>query len=270
MVTLSAMLVWALISRGIAVRNEDEARQLNYDANIHLAQAAFAAGNLKNGHAALDEPVPSPDAPEQKDRRDFEWYYLWVLNHPARATLADHSDDIKSVAFSPDSQMLATAGKDHRVILWNVQTHQKIATLNGHTDALQSVTFSPDNKMIATGSVDRTVKLWDVQTRQERATLAGHIHAVWSVVFAPNGKMLASGSGDQTVKLWNVETRQEITTLGQGSGAAWSVAFSKNGRLLATGHENGAARILGCSNPETTRDADGSHRRCAIRSVYTG
>jgi WD40 repeat protein len=66
------------------------------------------------------------------------------------------------VAFSPDGKILASAGDDQTVILWDVASGKELATLEGHSDWISDVTFSPDSKLMATASEDKTVKLWNV------------------------------------------------------------------------------------------------------------
>jgi WD40 repeat protein len=126
-------------------------------------------------------------------------------------TLKGHSNEVNSLAFSPDGKTIASASKDNTVKLWDRATGQEIITLpseryanNGHSNWVWWVSFSPDGKIIATASADHTVKLWDRATGQEIITLNGHSNAVHSAVFSPDGRTIASGSADKTVKLWNL------------------------------------------------------------------
>ena len=139
--------------------------------------------------------------------------------HTNIATL-EHTDDVLSVAFSPDGTTLAS-GLYSTVELWDVETHTNIATLKGHRGDVLSVAFSPDGTTLAsTGLRDKTVKLWDVETHTNIATLEGHTDGVLSVAFSPDGTLLASGSrrNESTVKLWDVETRTNIATLAGHKG----------------------------------------------------
>jgi WD40 repeat protein len=97
-----------------------------------------------------------------------------------------------SVAFSPDGQRLATAGRDRTVKVWDAATGQEARTLQGHTGAVTSVAFSPDGKRLASAGQDQTVKVWDAATGQEVLTLQGHGTVVASVAFSPDGHWLAA------------------------------------------------------------------------------
>ncbi|SLM37979.1 g-protein beta wd-40 repeats containing, partial [Lasallia pustulata] len=86
-------------------------------------------------------------------------------------TLEGHSDQVNSVAFSPDGKQLASGSDDETVRIWDVAMGATLQTLEGHSDQVNSVAFSPDGKQLASGSDDETVRLWDVPTGPTRHTL---------------------------------------------------------------------------------------------------
>ncbi len=108
--------------------------------------------------------------------------------------LAGHSDQVNSVAFSPDGRYALTGSMDRTAILWDVASGTALHTLAGHADQVYSVAFSPDGRYALTGSFDHTAILWDVASGTTLHALAGHTDAVVSAAFSPDS---LTGSGTE-------------------------------------------------------------------------
>jgi WD40 repeat protein len=136
--------------------------------------------------------------------------------------LTSHSDNVSSVAFSPDGTLLASGSWDYTIKLWRVSDGSVVRTMLGHTDPVWSVAFSPDGTLLASGSWDNTIKLWQVSDGTEVRTLTGHSSGVASVAFSPDGAELASGSFDGTLRLWKVSDGSLVYTFDQETGSGVS------------------------------------------------
>jgi WD40 repeat protein len=70
----------------------------------------------------------------------------------------------RRMAFSPSGAILAAAGVNNTICLWEVATGQELATLSGHWGPIVSLGFAPDGKTLASGSEDTTALVWDLST----------------------------------------------------------------------------------------------------------
>ena len=119
---------------------------------------------------------------------------------------------MRSIAWSPDGNTIASGNHDGTIKLWD-NKGEKLKTLKGHNNDVVSVAFNPDKKTNASASKDRTVKLWNFGGEikpekfyaEELQTLNGHKKEVASVSFSADGKTLVSTSDDKTQILWNLE-----------------------------------------------------------------
>ena len=135
---------------------------------------------------------------------------IWnVQSREQIATLEGHTDDVNSVAFSPDGKYIVSGSVDGTTGLWNVQSKKQIALLKGTNRfgfawSVNSVAFSADGKYIVSGDDNGIVCLWNVQSKKEIANLEVHGTSITSVAFSPDGKYIVSGGTDTTVRLCDV------------------------------------------------------------------
>src|SRR5262249_5226589 len=102
-------------------------------------------------------------------------------------------------AVSPDRKLVAAAGQDKLVRLWDADKGTEVRVLRGHAGDVSAVAFTPDGKRILTGGDDKTVRLWDAASGAEIISLSGHTHRVWSIAVSAAGKHAFSASFDKTV-----------------------------------------------------------------------
>jgi WD40 repeat protein len=163
---------------------------------------------------------------------------------------------VRSMAFSPIGQILATGGPDGTTRLWDLQdptaAPQLLSGQEGEGPVI-SVAFSPDGQHLASTSPDAT-RLWDLSDPSNPIVLPSLDEGqgwVQSVAFSPDGKTLATGSYG-AVRLWDVHdvTAEPVALPGQeGKGWIKDLAFTPDGLTLAGVGEDGAVRFW---NPHNT------------------
>ena len=158
-----------------------------------------------------------------------------------RGRASGPKSSVTSLAFKPNSYVLASGDGDHTIRIWDVGDRDNlrhVRTLQGHTSYVQSVAWSPDGRTLASASEDGTVRLWNPNNGINIAVLRGHTEAIWSVAWSPDGRILASGSNDHTVRLWDPDTHSTLRVLRGHTSRVMSLAFHPNGQTLASGGDN--------------------------------
>ena len=153
--------------------------------------------------------------------------------------LHGHTGAVRQVAVSPDSLLVASAGTEETIRVWDILDGHTIFTLTGHNSPVNSVDFSPEDSsyLLASGGSDGTIRLWewtDNQDPPEVTILARRSTPVRTVAFSPSGRELAVGGEDGVVRVFDLLTRRVIHTLDACSGIVTDLAFSADGTTLAS------------------------------------
>ena len=160
-----------------------------------------------------------------------------------------HKGAVTSVSFSPNRQILATAGIDDRVRIWNL-SGQKIAEWKALQQSVNMVNFSPNGKFLATAGRDSTVKLWN-WSGKNISQLTGIQGSVTSISFSPEGKLLAAAGIDSKAAIWKLSKLPKLISssvqIPGHNGVVRSVNFSPRGDFLTTLDGQSTVRIWNLS-----------------------
>jgi RNA polymerase sigma factor (sigma-70 family) len=168
-------------------------------------------------------PPPRPDPPLSQPRR-FE----------------GHQGPVNGITFSPDGKLLASAGEDQIIHLWNVANGRITRSFRGHGQGIRQVAFSADQKVLVSAG-GNTVRIWDLAVGRELSCFK-HDHEVASLAISPDGKLFASAEGKgavANVNLWSLDAgkqtrrwRSQVDRAGD-NGIDLAVAFAPDGKSLA-------------------------------------
>jgi WD40 repeat protein len=175
---------------------------------------------------------------------------------------------VSAVAFSPDGKLLAAAGHNGTVWLWDTSNWDEVGRWQGPAGTgYGSILFLPGGQggeagrpgdLLATGSRSGRIDLWDVTTRTLARQLHGHIALAPFMAVSADGRTLATASCDCSIKLWDTGTGRELRTLCREESWMCSLAFSPDGNTLASGGISGVLRLWEAS-PKS--DSSAAERR---------
>ena len=158
-----------------------------------------------------------------------------------------HYGAVHSATFSADGQVIASAGADGTIRLWQFDpASAKLAPLKmltGHTGLVRSVAFSPDGRTIVSSGDDNTIRIWDRTIGQLQLTLRGHSGPVTSVVFSPDGHSILSTSTDTTLRLWDPSSGVELRNFLGHSQAVRTAQFSPDGKSIVSASGDDTVRL---------------------------
>lgn len=168
---------------------------------------------------------------------------------------------IHSVVFSPHGNLIATAGAEHGVQVWDVITGGNVASLGDHLSTSLIARFSPSGAFLAAAFEGGTVTVWDPKVGREHLKHEGcHSEPITCLEFSMNCALLASGSRDNAIQVWSMETAQALYRLATHEGPVTSLVFSSDSQRLVSGAEDNLVIIWDMSTGKLVRGMMG-HRQ---------
>ncbi|XP_010522422.1 PREDICTED: transcriptional corepressor LEUNIG_HOMOLOG isoform X2 [Tarenaya hassleriana] len=140
--------------------------------------------------------------------------------------------------FSTDGKLLASAGHDKKVFIWNMETLQTECTPEEHAHIITDVRFRPNSTQLATSSFDKTIKIWDAsEPGYYIRTIGGHTQPVMSLDFHPKKtELFCSCDSNNDIRFWNINTYSCVHV---SKGASTQVRFQPRiGHLLAAASDS--------------------------------
>jgi WD40 repeat protein len=161
-------------------------------------------------------------------------------------TLEGHAGHINSVAFSPDSRMIAGGDSEGNIKLWDTANGQWIRTLNSYHNT-DWIAFSPDGRTLASsgGSSGNSLLLWDTVSASQLHVLAYNSGFIGQAAFSRDGRILAAsvgnkGTADHALRLWDPNSGNELRRFPDYE----LPVFSPDGKLVAAENKSHSISLL--------------------------
>jgi WD40 repeat protein len=191
-------------------------------------------------------------------------------------TLTGHRGPVRSVAFSPQGDRLATADAEGGLKVWEaasglgVIAFGHIAPGGAATQSVQKVAFTTAGSLVS-ASADSTLKTWSFTGAwTEHKLLDSHVSRVLAIDFSPDGKLLATAGGEPSrsgeIKLWEAGKGLLARALDSlHSDAVFGVRFSSDGTMLASASADKFLKVTNIANGKLLRSFEGhTHHVMAV------
>jgi eukaryotic-like serine/threonine-protein kinase len=172
------------------------------------------------------------------------------------------TDAVNALAWNPASQegfpgqqLLASAGNDGTIHVWDATTGQPITIYRGHTGSVYALAWSFDGKSIVSGGADTSMQVWEAYTGKSISLYRGQSGRVLSVASSPAGHLSLSGSDgtrsdprvacgreDGTVQMWNTVTGREVVAY-RHAAPIYVVAWSPDGKRFAFASDDKTVQV---------------------------
>ncbi|MGH0171482.1 UNVERIFIED_CONTAM: hypothetical protein FKN15_061254 [Acipenser sinensis] len=132
------------------------------------------------------------------------------------STLRTHKDYVKALAYAKDKEVVASAGLDRQIFLWDVNTLTALtasnntvttSSLSGNKDSIYSLAMNQMGTVIVSGSTEKclsgssdgTIRLWSLGQQRCIATYRVHDEGVWALQVNEAFTHVYSGGRDRKI-----------------------------------------------------------------------
>jgi WD40 repeat protein len=208
-------LAWSPSRHNIAVAGEND-MVLFWDAVPESTLSGFStpcpfihtlSWSSDGAHLALAGDGRAGDG----ERRPYE---VWVCEAGTGRNMLcyqGHTEQVTALAWSPDSQRIASASLDNTVAVWTITVLDSICPYRGHFAPVSFLAWSPDGNRVASVSTDFAIQVWDSSTGARLCTYQRHNALVEAVRWQADGKTITSYTVDDEVHVWDATTGSNIS-----------------------------------------------------------
>ncbi|KAF8838580.1 WD40 repeat-like protein [Paxillus ammoniavirescens] len=160
-----------------------------------------------------------------------------VETHQLTAEWGGHGAAIRSIALSPDDQLVASGDSEGRIVIREMKRDGQIKhVIETGAGYVNSICFSPDRTRLASGHGDTMVRVFDVENGDLMlGPIKGHTEYVNSVVWSLDARRLFTASWDRSIRFWDCESGEAIREPWTGhTRYVASLSLSSDGIKLAS------------------------------------
>jgi eukaryotic-like serine/threonine-protein kinase len=139
--------------------------------------------------------------------------------------------------------VLATGGKDMRVVRWDAQTGEPIGAPLFCNGKVHMLAFLRDSSRLITGTRDGALQIWDPDNSR-MSELPSQGTSVTGLAVSPDSKTFATGTAGGVLRLWDSSCLGQTGATCELVVGVTGLAFHPDGRSLAVGQNDGTLQLL--------------------------
>lgn len=169
-----------------------------------------------------------------------------------------------------NNDLIAAAGYDHLIYIWDLHTGTLQFVLEGHNGEIQDLAFAIDGYTLVSGGTDQSVRLWDTRSGQALQTYQGYHNTISSLALSHDERLLVNSNVDRSLSLWLCPSGQHRAISRASAsrrkgvyGINGLVAFHPDQHLLASAGADGIIHLWNMAEEPTVMD----ELHCQLASI---
>jgi WD40 repeat protein len=209
--------------------------------------------------------------------------YVWELGEdfninskiPIVLRSKENQRPIHSLSFFPNSPILASAGHDCYINLWDISTGNHLGIVT-HPEKVESIAVSPDGKTLASATWDGTVRAFEIGKHPLKTLVSNTVDQrvlgkglpLTNVQWSKDGSFVYGLKGFR-LRRWELDNLDDSTCLsGRRINRIYSTALSPTGHRVAYSEGDGIIRLSTLASvyykAAITRTLSGHSKECTM------
>jgi len=180
---------------------------------------------------------------------------------PTARPVQNRQPVISSVCLQTAGNLMATAGDDHIVRIWNLKTGTQVHELHGHHGWIRTAKFIGNSNILVTAGDDGQVIRWDCVSGRQLDVLLTLENAIWRIAVNPQATQLAVGGFASVVTVVGLANKNITQQHQHPTSDIRGLAYSITGDRLACGGRDGMIRIWSTTSGELLSTVTAHQRR---------
>jgi WD40 repeat protein len=167
---------------------------------------------------------------------------------------------VSAVCVHPNGSLIAAAGDDHLIRIFEASSSKLLHQLEGHTDWVRALDFSADGEKLVSVGQDGRIQVWNAAEGREVRQLHRIGTSLQAVKFSHDDKTLYAAGFDNLLRVLTAEDGHLISTWKCSSSDIRAIAVSEDDSLIAAAGRDGVIRLWK-QDGQLVLDLPSHHRR---------